>query len=140
MALLFSAVLFLAAPTAVWLLAADAQGAMLTKLIQAGVGGLIFAALLLGMGSGRGGRKTTRLAGAAVILSALAAAVGLYLWYRCDITIEEALRPRLTEVGLNLATLCRVPETMTTPFLIGAIFVAHSLWGWMLLLFARRLR
>ncbi len=88
---------------------------------RAGMGGVILFFVLLGMATARGARGWTRFAAVALILSALGSVAGLYLGTLCGaIKTTEFIVPFL-------------------PFL-AIVFVIHSLWGWILLPMASRIR
>ena len=83
--------------------------------------GPVVVCALLGLGTERGGYRFTRLAAIMLILCAVGSVVGLYLGSLCG-----AIRP----------------HELAVPFLpfLALIFIAHSLWGWVLLPLASRLR
>ena len=78
--------------------------------------GLAGLATATGVAWGRSVLGLSRLAAVLIILSAVASSVGLYLGHMAGV-IEAA---------------------QATALFLAIVFVAHSLWGWFLLLFARR--
>ncbi len=86
--------------------------------LRFGMGGLVFLCTMIGLMIGGGLRGLTRLASAAVILSATGSVIGLYLWAQCD---------------------AMPPEQSSITFL-ALVFIIHSLWGWILLPVTSRLR
>jgi hypothetical protein len=86
--------------------------------LRIGMGCLTFLALMIGLSMGRGVRGLTRLAGILLILSAIGTAVGLYVGGQCGAT-EPA---------------------WATPAFLALALAVHSLWGWVLLVVAGRVR
>ncbi|UCF34815.1 MAG: hypothetical protein JSV78_05815 [Phycisphaerales bacterium] len=72
---------------------------------------LVGVTWLLGLGIGRGGRSLSRVAAIVLILGGASTAAGLYLGHQCS------------AIGPELAS----------PAFLAKAFVAHSLWGFLLL-------
>jgi hypothetical protein len=90
------------------------------EYLRAGMGGLALGAAALGLAlspRGRGLRRVTRLASYALVVSATASAVGVYLWGQ-----SGAMEPQYA-----------------APAMLALIFAAHSAWGWLLLLLSFRM-
>jgi hypothetical protein len=86
--------------------------------LDLGMGGLVLLAALVGMAIGRGARGLTRLAGIMLIISAAGSVAGLYS-----------------------GRLCGAVESQYASFsFMAVVFVIHSVWGWVLLPLASRMR
>jgi hypothetical protein len=90
------------------------------EYLRYGMGGLALLAGAIGLAispQGRGLRRVTRLAACLLIISAVASAVGVYLWRQAG-----AIEPQYA-----------------TAAMLALIFAAHSAWGWVLFIFSFRI-
>ncbi|UCC29101.1 MAG: hypothetical protein JSU86_12965 [Phycisphaerales bacterium] len=96
-------------------------GRLVPDQLRTDIGGLVLLAALAGLVIGRRIRGLTYLAAIILILSAAGSVVGLYVGAQFD-----AVKP----------------EELPLPFFafVVVVFVIHSLWGWVLLLLASRIR
>lgn len=85
------------------------------------IGGLVLLFALIGIASGRGVRGWTYLAGILLIVAAAGSTFGLY-------------------VGRQYGAFDLTGLPLSFPVLLVAVFVIHSLWGWILLPLAARIR
>lgn len=85
--------------------------------IRIGVAGLVAIGALVGMAIGGGTSRLYKLAAFTLFLSALASVI-----------------------ALSLGNLCgAVEETYMQPRWLGMVFMTHSFWAWMIMIFGRRI-
>lgn len=90
---------------------AEYGGTYPVRYMRMGMGGLVLATLLLGMGLVSRVRRWTSIAGMTLILSAVGSVAALYLGQMCG-AVEAA---------------------QTTPQFLGTVFGIQSAWGWVLI-------
>lgn len=90
-------------------------------LLRFAIGGLVSLLAVVGLLTGRGVRGLSRLAAVTLIVSSAATVAGLYVLARYD-----AIEPESLPVSFAL--------------LVAVVFVGQSLWGWILLPLASRIR